>query len=601
MTIKDFFKRILYKYVKNFLFFYKYLGYRLFIRMFLSITVGVLDGFGLAMFLPLFQMIDGKGNVQAEHMGNLSFLVEGLHRLGITLNLQSVLLVLGTFFLLKGCVYYINQVFQSNLRELFIRKVRIKLTTGLSRLSYQYFVTSDVGRIQNTTTGEVDKLSEAYAIYFEVVQHIVLICVYLGFTFYIDVRFASLIMAGGILTNFLFTRFFRSTTAISKKVTDESHGYQGLIIQFSNNFKYIKATASYRKIGGLINSAIKTIENDYRAIGRVHAFIGAAREPVLVLVLCTVIYLHVFWLNGTLGAIILSLLFFYRALSSLVQMQGFYNNFLKLSGTLDNIVVFEKELKDNEEQEQGTEIAEFKNNIQLSDISFGYSDRQIINGISLTIPKNETIAFVGESGSGKTTLINLITGLLNVDRGRILIDGNDLTQINKASYRQRIGYISQEPAIFSDSIFNNITLWDQPTEENKAKFWNAVRQAALEDFIVDQDEKEQTLLGHSGVNISGGQKQRIAIARELYKDIDILVLDEATSALDSETEKYIQGQIDLLKGSVTILIIAHRLSTVKNADKIVILEKGTINQVDSFVRLKETSEKFRRMLELQQF
>lgn len=602
MPWTNFLSNTLYKYLKNFLFFYKYLGYRIIIRMLLSITVGVLDGFGLSMFLPLFQMIDGKENVEASHLGNLSFLVEGLNKLGVVLNLQSILIVLGVFFFLKGSVFYLSQAYHSNLRELFIRKIRINLTSGLSKLSYQHFIQSDVGRIQNTTTGEVDRLSEAYAVYFEVIQQIVLISVYLAFTFYIDVRFASLILIGGVLTNFLFTKIFRVTSSISKKVTREAHDYQGLIIQFSTNFKYIKATASYKKLGKLIDKAIKTIETDYRTMGKMQAFVGAAREPVLVLVLCSVIYLHIFWLGGSLSTIILSLLFFYRALSALVQTQAFFNHFLVLSGSVDNIISFEKELSEKEEKEEGDKPFILNERLQLSDIKFGYNNKwTIINGINFTIHKNETLAFVGESGSGKTTLINLIIGLLSPNDGQIMVDENSLSDIDKTSFRQRIGYISQEPAIFSDTIYNNITLWDPPTEENKLKFWSAVRQAALEKFILELDQKEETSLGHNGINISGGQKQRIAIARELYKDIDILVLDEATSALDSETEKYIQEQIDLLKGNITILIIAHRLSTIKNADRIIILQKGKVSEVGSFNQLKDTSEQFRKMLDLQKF
>jgi subfamily B ATP-binding cassette protein MsbA len=158
--------------------------------------------------------------------------------------------------------------------------------------------------------------------------------------------------------------------------------------------------------------------------------------------------------------------------------------------------------------------------------------------------------------------------------------------LNLRSFQNRIGYITQEAIVFDDTIFNNITLWDEPNPKNLEKFWNSLKGAAIADFVNELSEKENTRLGNNGVMISGGQKQRMSIARELYKDIDILIMDEATSALDSETEKAIQENIDKLKGKYTIVIVAHRLSTIKNADQIVLMDKGQILEVGDFETLK---------------
>jgi ABC-type multidrug transport system fused ATPase/permease subunit len=217
----------------------------------------------------------------------------------------------------------------------------------------------------------------------------------------------------------------------------------------------------------------------------------------------------------------------------------------------------------------------------------------------LEIHKNETIAFVGESGSGKTTLINIISGLLPVTSGKMLIDGIDSKDLNKNSYSRRVGYITQEPVVFTDTIFNNISFWAEPTAENYQRFEWALQQASLTDFIQSLPEKENTVIGHNGVNLSGGQKQRISIARELFKEVDILVLDEATSALDSETEEAIQRGIDQLHGKYTILVVAHRLSTIKNADRIIIMDKGEIVEEGAFKELVQKSLKFQKMVELQ--
>ena len=180
-----------------------------------------------------------------------------------------------------------------------------------------------------------------------------------------------------------------------------------------------------------------------------------------------------------------------------------------------------------------------------------------------------------------------------------MIDDISLSEYDLNSYRSKIGYISQESVIFNDNIFNNITFWAEPTPENIAKFQNVLEQASLAEFVNALPDKEQTSLGDNGLLISGGQKQRISIARELYKDCDILILDEATSALDSETERIIQENIEKLHGSYTMIVIAHRLSTIKEADIIYLLENGKVSASGTFHEMINTSSRFKKMVSFQ--
>jgi subfamily B ATP-binding cassette protein MsbA len=174
-------------------------------------------------------------------------------------------------------------------------------------------------------------------------------------------------------------------------------------------------------------------------------------------------------------------------------------------------------------------------------------------------------------------------------------------KVDISTYRRKFGYITQESVIFNDTLFNNITLWSEKTPENIQLFQNAIKLANLQEFLEDLPEKEETFLGDNGILISGGQKQRVSIARELYKNVDVLIFDEATSALDSETERAIQANIDNLMGKFTIIIIAHRLSTIKKADCIYLMEKGKIKDSGSFQTLLGKSLKFKKMVELQEF
>src|SRR5690554_2087176 len=594
-------KKIIKTYFSSFAYFYKYLRYRIFIMLLLSILIGLLDGLGLTMFLPLLQMADGGTATSGEGLGNLGFIVEGFNSMGIELNIKVALLMLFIFFSLKGVIVYIASIYKVKINQFFVSTLRINLTKLFTRYSFRAFVTSDIGRIQNSFTGEIGRVSGAYRNYSECAQQLVMVLVYLGFVFMVDWKFALLVCIGGLISNIFFRNLFKKTKIQSKELTRNNSSYQGLIIQYIANFKYLKATGFLNAYAQKLIYGIRQIEKNNTQIGFLNARITALREPFMIGIVCVVILLQITYLGGNLGAIMISLLFFYRALVALMNFQGKYNSFLSSSGSLENITNFESELKNNLEIDGKTKIDTFKSSITLKQMDFGYDESDgVLKKVNLHINKNQTIAFVGESGSGKTTLVNLISGLLKPNEGDILIDEMSQKDLNISSYQSRIGYISQDPVMFNDTIFNNITFWAEPTEENKAKFEEAIRKAAISSFINELANKEHTVLGNNGINLSGGQKQRVSIARELYKDIDILILDEATSALDSETEREIQENIDRLKGNYTIIIIAHRLATIKNADTIFLMDRGEIIGQGDFSQLVLNSERFKKMVELQE-
>ena len=594
-------KKLIKRYFQNFAYFYQKLGYRIFIRVSLNIAVGFLDGLGLAMFLPLLQMVDGSQHLKPDKMGNLGFLIKGMEAVGFNLTLLNVLIVLCIFFVFKGLALFISSMYEVMLRQYFVKTLRRKLTLLMSEMSYKSFVVSDVGTIQNALSAEVARLSTAYQQYFGSVQQVVMVLVYMLFAFFVDAKFALLICVGGGLTSFIYKRVYAGTKAASKKLTFESNYYQGLIMQYVSSFKYLKATGLLKQYSNKLLNTISHIESNNRKIGKLGAIVSATREPLLIFVVCIVILLQVNVLGGALATILISLLFFYRALSALMLMQVSYNGFLGVSGSMENMNDFEKYLKGNREVNGKLGVEKFVTQIELKDANFSYnSERMILKDINLKIPKNRTIAFIGESGSGKTTIVNVLAGLIPLNDGELLIDGVNRKELDINTYQRRIGYITQDPVIFSDTIFNNVTFWAAPSADAQERFNLAIKQASLEDFIENLPQKGETVLGNNGVNLSGGQRQRISIARELYKDVDILILDEATSALDSETEKSIQRNIEQLQGRYTVLIVAHRLSTVKNADSIVIMDNGQVAESGSFAELVESSPKFKRMIALQE-
>ena len=594
-TLKGFLK----KYFSSFLFFYRYIRYRIFIAISLSIFVGVLDGFGLAMFLPLLQMVDENTAVNPESMGKLRFLFDALDFVGLQVNLKSVLLFLCLFFILKGIVKYISGVYAIVVRQYFIRTLRVKLLNNLNQISYKAFVKSDAGRIQNTMSGEADRVTQAYMSYFRSLEQLVLMLVYMGFAFFIDVKFAILVTLGGGLTNLVYNRIYKLTKRASSKVTAQGHIFQNFIMQHVTHFKYLKGTGLLLKFSNKLKSTILELEINNKKIGIYDAVVSAVREPVLIIVVSVVILIQTTLLGSALGPILISLLFFYRALAALMNMQNYYNSFLAVSGSTVNMNDFLEELRKQKEVTGAGTFNGFQHQLKFENVQFCFGNKIVLNEINLEIKKNETIAFVGESGSGKSTLVTMVTGLYPPDKGVFLIDKVNSRDINLMEYQTKIGLISQDPVIFNDSIFNNVTFWEEPNEDNIKKFWSAIQKASLDKFIGGLAEQERTILGNNGINLSGGQKQRISIARELFKDIEILIMDEATSALDSETEKSIQKSIDALKGHYTILIVAHRLATIKNADRIALLDEGKLIHVLPYNELIKEVPKFKNMVELQ--
>jgi len=255
-----------------------------------------------------------------------------------------------------------------------------------------------------------------------------------------------------------------------------------------------------------------------------------------------------------------------------MNVQLSWNGFLKYVGSIKNLQEFQNSLVEETEDVNGLAFEKINDEIELKNVSFYYSEKsKIINNLNYKIKKNTTTAIVGKSGSGKTTLVNIIAGLLDPTSGTVLINELEISRYNRNSYRSKIGFISQETVVFNDTLFNNVTFWAEKTTENMTRFREVIANVDLEVFLNQSDLKEDTVLGDNGVLMSGGQRQRLSIARELYKQNEILILDEATSSLDSETEKLIQASIDSIKGKVTIIIIAHRLSTIKNADEIVVI------------------------------
>lgn len=590
------------KQFRYFSFFYHYLGIRIFFSLLVSVFVGFLDGIGLALFIPLLNLIANSDSGQAQS-AQLDFISQFvIEKLQVTPNLINIFLLILLFFSLKGIAKFLESYLRVVYQQYFMRKLRFSNIDELNNLDFKAFLKSDTGRMHNIFSGEMNRLNMGYVFYFRSVQYTVLVVVYILMSLRSDFVFTIIVLVGGILANLLFQYLFKKTKLLSQKVTKLSNRFQNLLIQQVLFFKYLKSTGLNFSYGIKLKDNISQMETQYKRIGLLDAFLTAIREPMAILIIFIAIFMNLHFFDIAMGAILLSLLLLYRALNYFMTMQEQWNVFLGLSGSFNNMEDFLMELNSGKEKSGLTEFDCFKEKLVLRNVSFSFTTEiETLKNLDLEVSKNETLAIVGESGSGKTTLMNVLSGLLKPSAGDYIIDNISVEELDLFSFRKRLGYIVQDATVFNDTIFNNVTFWAPKTKENLQRFSKAVSEAAIADFISQQPDREDGLLGANGINISGGQKQRLSIARELYKDVDFLFMDEATSALDAETEAAIQQNINKLKGKYTIFIIAHRLSTIKNADRIILMKNGEIKAKGSFAELLESSLDFQEMIKHQNF
>ncbi len=304
----------------------------------------------------------------------------------------------------------------------------------------------------------------------------------------------------------------------------------------------------------------------------------------------------------TAGSFITFLIAVFTLYDPVRKFALFYNSFQQALGASEDIFKFMDAQDDVQEKKRAYVLKEFSKGIQFEDVGFAYSEedgetKQVLHRINLEVQPGEVIAFVGPSGAGKSSLVNLIPRFFDVNEGRILIDGHDLRDVTIDSLRKLIGKVTQETVLFNDTVRNNIA-YGQP-DVPLSRVEEAARMALAHDFILRMPDGYSTRIGEKGTRLSGGERQRLAIARAILKNAPILILDEATSALDMESEQYVQAALaNLMKGR-TVFVIAHRLSTVRSATRIAVIEHGQISEIGTHDELMRNSGMYRRLYDMQ--
>jgi ATP-binding cassette, subfamily B, bacterial MsbA len=301
------------------------------------------------------------------------------------------------------------------------------------------------------------------------------------------------------------------------------------------------------------------------------------------------------------GVFIAFLIAVFKLYEPVRKFGQFNNNFQQALGASEQIFNFLDEQDEVVESPNAVRLAPFCQSIRFENVTFCYSkvedDRSVLRNINLEVTPGEVVAIVGSSGSGKTTLVHLLPRFFDVSSGRLLIDGHDVRDLTISSLRSQIAIVTQDTILFNDTVRNNIAYGQPQVPQQRVE--DAARAALAHDFIMALPQGYDSVVGERGLRLSGGERQRLSIARAILKDAPILILDEATSALDTESEALVQSALQNLMTGRTVLVIAHRLSTVRRADRILVLESGTITDEGSHECLLAHTGTYRRLYDLQ--
>jgi subfamily B ATP-binding cassette protein MsbA len=581
-----------------------FIGARLYLVFVLTLLAALAEGVGIVMLLPLLQTMDGMAT---ESLGTVGEgLLAVLEWLGLADSMTAVLLFIGAFFLAKGAFLFAAQGYQAWLRSRLLRELRGRLFDAYSRMRYEHYVARDTGHFINVITTQINDFLAVFMAMAMLGARLVTTVVYVALAFVVAWRFGAMAVVLGLILLYLFKALNQYVRSLSRMNAREAGHLSKLLIQALHAFKYLTATAQNAPLRAEVTASLRRLTSHQARAGIAQSFTNSVREPVMVVFVVLILVVQLVWLGQPLGPIMVSLLLFYRGLGAVLDIQNQWQQVMMRVGALE---VVRDEFAEQEAQREpdGDEpIGPLSSSIRLEDVHFAYDPAlgDVLRGLSLEIPARSAVAIVGTSGAGKSTLVDVLTLMLRPQRGRVLIDGVPSERIELASWRGQIGYVSQETVVFDDTIANNICLWQgDPAQDDElmARIRQAAERANIAEFIDTLGDGYHTLVGDRGIRLSGGQRQRLFIARELFKAPNLLILDEATSALDSASEAAIQRSIDGLKGSVTVVIIAHRLATIQNVDHVYVLDHGELIEEGGFTALRDREDsRLGRMVAMQQ-
>ena len=575
---------------------YASIGWRLVAWLGLVGAASLLEGISISLILPIL-----AGSATTTDSTLYQALTRGAALVGLPYNLWVAVIGMATLYSARTAYFIFQEVVAGRITGSQLARMKIELVERVFRADYQHVLERGVSAYTNAATIEIGNVAQVLNNCARFMVALAYTFVYVALPLAINPVFTSVVIVVGIPGYFLIKRAFGLAARYSVRATAANAALQSQLVQAFGSLKYLKSTHGSGRVTRRL-SATSTEQGDLEYRQRaLSAFVSNGAELFFMIVIAALLLYYVEIARQEVIEILFILFIVRRGMNYALQAQNSFQGFLRYVGSARNFRELIRELEDYEEPTapEGT-APDFDRPIALDGVTFRYGDgAPALDALSLEIPPRSTVAFVGASGAGKSTLATLLTGILPPTAGVVRVGDTPYGELDLAELRRQIGYVTQESVIFSDSVRNNITLWEGDGPDVDAAMREAAGAADIAEFIESLPDGYDTALGENGLNVSGGQRQRIAIARELYKRVPVLILDEATSALDSESERVVQQSIDSLRGDKMVIVIAHRLSTVRNADTIFVLREGRLVEQGGYAALYARNGVFTRMVDTQ--
>ena len=567
----------------------------------MMLIMALLDLIGVASILPFMAVLADPSIIETNSI--LKKLFQAFNILGVQTNLQFifalgalVFVVLITSLTFKALTTYAQMRFVL-MREYSISK---RLMQGYLHQHYSWFLGRNSADLGKSILSEVSQVvGSGIKPFLDLIAQVMVATAIIILLIIFDPKLALIVgfMLGGAYGLF-FTIVRRYLNRIGKERLESN------FLRFKSINEAFGASKEI-KVGGFEKTYVQKFSNAAKNTAQTQASAGLVnllpRYFLEALAFGSILLILLYKMNQTnnfSNSLPIISLYVYAGYRLMPAVQQIYLSFAKLAfvgPSLDNLNEDIKNLKlFNKNQDQG--ILSLNKTITLKNIYYNYpnASRTALKDINLSIPAKSTVGLIGVTGSGKTTIVDIILGLLEAQKGTLEIDGQIITGKNSRSWQRSIGYVPQHIYLADETVAANIAFGVEPKNINKESVEKASKIANLHEFVIEELPKQyETTIGERGVRLSGGQRQRIGIARALYHNPKVLVLDEATSALDNQTEKAVMDAINNLNKDITIILIAHRLNTVKKCDKIFLLEKGQLKNEGTFEELIKVNENFR--------
>ena len=579
-----------------------------------NILYAIFSALAFVSFIPMLDVLFKQTRdvyIEPEYSGisNIREYLEDYFNYYISRQLETdisstLILVVGIvifFFLMKNLFNYLALYNITFLKNGLLKNLRGKLYSRVISMPISYFLNKKKGDLMSRITADILEIQTSYLSILELmVREPLTILFTLIVMFTISPELTLFVILFIPISGFIISIIGKKLRKDSKEVQQQQSNFLSMIDETISGQKVIKSFLSESFFNQKFNSINEKLYKFSNKVINRKNLAGPFSEFMGILVIGVLL-----WFGGKMVLIdetisgTTFIVFMGLAYNILTPAKNLSKSFYSIKkGNAAAERVFEIiEFKPDNDSNRDQLLETFKDKIEFKNVDFSYGQSKILDKISFTIKKGQSVALVGSSGSGKTTIANLLNGFYNSDSGSISIDGMEISSITRESLYKKISIVTQESILFNDTIMNNIRIGDLDSVDGD--IINAAKEANAHEFILEQSEKYDTNIGDYGGKLSGGQKQRLTIARAMLKSPSILILDEATSSLDSESEKKIQDAIDKLMVEKTSLIIAHKFSTIKKCDKIILIDKGRILAEGTHDELINSNSSYKNMNELQ--